>query len=96
MMGSDSHGGEVMTNQVKEFDAVELMREVREQLSLRYWQHSDLLKQDMDDIRKKYCQDASGNHQPFDYTEWRQNLFDGVPLDVFLENARQHGESLEQ
>lgn len=26
--------------------------------------------------------------EPFDYTEWRQNLFDGVPLETFLDNAR--------
>ncbi len=25
---------------------------------------------------------------PFDYTEWRQHLFDDVPLDEFLKNAR--------
>ena len=34
--------------------------------------------------------------EPFDYTEWRQRLFEDVPLDVFLENARQYSESLER
>jgi hypothetical protein len=34
--------------------------------------------------------------EPFDYTEWRQGLFEGVPLDTFLENARQYSESLER
>jgi len=34
--------------------------------------------------------------EPFDYTEWRQSLFENVPLDVFLENARQYSESLER
>ena len=28
--------------------------------------------------------------EPFDYTEWRQNLFAGVPLETFLENARKY------
>ena len=34
--------------------------------------------------------------EPFDYTEWRQNLFDGVPLETFLENAKKYSESQEQ
>jgi len=34
--------------------------------------------------------------EPFDYTEWRQRLFEDVPLDVFLENARQYSECLER
>jgi hypothetical protein len=32
--------------------------------------------------------------EPFDYTEWRQNLFDGVPVDKFLEDAQRYSESL--
>jgi hypothetical protein len=24
----------------------------------------------------------------FDYTEWHQGLFDGMPLETFLQNAR--------
>ncbi|MCL2349645.1 MAG: hypothetical protein FWC50_15450 [Planctomycetaceae bacterium] len=34
--------------------------------------------------------------EPFDYTEWRQSLFEGVPLDIFLENAWQYSEKLEK
>jgi hypothetical protein len=34
--------------------------------------------------------------EPFDYTEWRQNLFEDVSLDVFLDNARKYSESLER
>jgi len=30
----------------------------------------------------------------FDYTKWRQNLFQDMPSDVFLENARRCSESL--
>lgn len=30
--------------------------------------------------------------EPFDYTEWRQRLFEDVPLEEFLENARRYGE----
>jgi len=33
--------------------------------------------------------------EPLDYTEWRQHLFDDVPLETFLENARRYSESLE-
>jgi hypothetical protein len=25
--------------------------------------------------------------EPFDYTEWRKNLFQDVPLEMFLKNA---------
>ena len=34
--------------------------------------------------------------EPFDYTEWRQGLFKDMPLDTFLENARQYSEGLEK
>jgi len=34
--------------------------------------------------------------EPFDYTEWRQHLFDDVPLEKFLENAKQYSEKLER
>jgi len=34
--------------------------------------------------------------EPFDYTEWRQSLFADMPLDVFLENARQYSESMKR
>lgn len=38
----------------KEFDAVKMMREIREKLSKRYWKHPDLLKKDMNAVHKKY------------------------------------------
>jgi hypothetical protein len=38
----------------KEFDAVKMMREIRERLSEKYWNHPDLLKKEMEIIRKKY------------------------------------------
>jgi hypothetical protein len=31
--------------------------------------------------------------EPFNYTEWRQDLFNDVPLETFLENARQYDEN---
>ena len=34
--------------------------------------------------------------EPFDNTEWRQNLFDNVPLESFLEQAENYSESLER
>ena len=36
------------------FDAVKMMRDIREKLSERYWKHPDILKQEMEAIRKKY------------------------------------------
>lgn len=36
------------------FDAVKMMREIREKLSERYWKHPDILKKEMEEIRKKY------------------------------------------
>jgi hypothetical protein len=38
----------------KKFDAVQMMREIREKLSERYWKHPDVLKKEMEAIRKKY------------------------------------------
>lgn len=38
----------------KKFDAVQMMRDIREKLSERYWKHPDILKQEMETIRKKY------------------------------------------
>lgn len=38
----------------KKFDAVKMMREIREILSEKYWKHPDILKKEMDEIRKKY------------------------------------------
>ena len=34
--------------------------------------------------------------EPFDYTEWRQNLFDGVPLEKFLDDAKSYSDSLKE
>jgi len=28
--------------------------------------------------------------EPFDYTEWRQDLYKGMPLDEFLKKATAH------
>ena len=39
---------------IEGFSAVQMMREIREKLSERYWQHSDILKKDMEEVRKKY------------------------------------------
>lgn len=36
------------------FDAVKMMREIREKLSEKYWKHPDILKQEMEAIRQKY------------------------------------------
>lgn len=40
--------------QTKTFDAVEMMREIREKLSEKYWKNPELLKQEMKLIREKY------------------------------------------
>jgi ferric-dicitrate binding protein FerR (iron transport regulator) len=32
--------------------------------------------------------------EPFDYTQWRQGLFEGVTLNEFLENARNYSENM--
>ena len=38
----------------KKFDAVKMMREIREKLSEKYWKHPDILKKEMEAIRQKY------------------------------------------
>jgi hypothetical protein len=38
----------------KNFDAVQMMRDIREKLSERYWKHPDILKKEMEAIRQKY------------------------------------------
>lgn len=38
----------------KKFDAVQSMRDIREKLSEKYWKHPEILKQEMEIIRKKY------------------------------------------
>lgn len=35
-------------------DAVKMMREIREKLSEKYWKHPDILKKEMEEMRKKY------------------------------------------
>lgn len=35
-------------------DAVAMMREIREKLSEKYWKHADILKKEMEAVRKKY------------------------------------------
>lgn len=37
-----------------EFDAVQMMRDIREKLSERYWNNPDVLKKEMQEIREKY------------------------------------------
>jgi hypothetical protein len=32
--------------------------------------------------------------EPFDYTEWRQGLFEGVPLDKFLSDAQKYRDEM--
>ena len=39
-------------------DAVQMMRDIREKLSLKYWKHPERLKKDMELIRKKYKLDV--------------------------------------
>lgn len=45
----------------KEFDAVLMMREIREKLSEKYWKHPDILKEEMQAIREKYNIEIKGN-----------------------------------
>ena len=41
-------------NKNKKIDAVQMMREIREQLSVKYWKHPDILKKEMQSVREKY------------------------------------------
>lgn len=41
-------------NKNKTFDAVQMMREIREKLSEKYWKHPEILKSEMQAVRKKY------------------------------------------
>ncbi len=41
-------------NKNKKLDAVQMMREIREKLSEKYWKHPDVLKKEMEAIREKY------------------------------------------
>lgn len=36
------------------FDAVKMMREIREKLSEKYWKNPEILKKEMEAIRQKY------------------------------------------
>jgi hypothetical protein len=36
------------------FDTIKMMREIHEKLSEKYWGHPDILKKEMEEIRKKY------------------------------------------
>jgi len=38
----------------KKFDAVQMMREIREKLSEKYWKNPNILKEEMEAIREKY------------------------------------------
>ena len=38
----------------EKFDAVQMMRDIREKLSEKYWKHPDVLKKEMEEIREKY------------------------------------------
>lgn len=38
----------------KKFDAVQMMREIREKLGEKYWQNPNILKKEMESVRKKY------------------------------------------
>ena len=40
--------------QNKKFDAVKMMREIREKLSEKYWKHPDILKKEMQEIKEKH------------------------------------------
>jgi len=41
-------------NNEKNIDAVQMMRDIREKLSEKYWKHPDILKKEMQAIRQKY------------------------------------------
>jgi len=43
-----------MAQPIAGLDAVKMMREIREKLSEKYWKHPDILKKEMEEIRKKY------------------------------------------
>ncbi|MCY7311849.1 MAG: hypothetical protein LH619_13820 [Chitinophagaceae bacterium] len=42
------------TQPIAGFDTIKMMREIREKLSEKYWKHPDILKKEMEEIRKKY------------------------------------------
>ena len=50
----------------KKFDAVQYMRNIREQLSEKYWKQPEVLKKEMQAIREKYNLKVQ---TPEDYTK---------------------------
>ena len=42
------------TQPIAGLDAVKMMRDIREKLSEKYWKNPDILKKEMEEIRKKY------------------------------------------
>lgn len=44
----------IITQPIAGLDAVKMMRDIREKLSEKYWKHPDILKKEMEEIRKKY------------------------------------------
>jgi hypothetical protein len=40
----------------KNYDAVAEVRKIREELSLKYWGHTELLLKDLKAVRKRYSQ----------------------------------------
>ena len=50
-------------NKNKNNDAVQMMRDIREKLSVKYWKHPEILKKEMEAIRKKY-NFFPGSHGP--------------------------------
>lgn len=42
------------TQPIAGLDAVKMMRDIREKLSEKYWKHPEILKKEMEEIRKKY------------------------------------------
>ena len=49
----------------KKFDAVQMMRDIREKLSEKYWKHPDILKKEMEAMRKKYNIQVEDNIEKF-------------------------------
>ena len=39
---------------IEGLDAVKMMREIRENLSEKYWNNPEILKKEMEEMRKKY------------------------------------------
>lgn len=50
----EKYYNQLVMETIKKFDSVKMMREIREKLSDKYWKHPDILKKEMEEIRKKY------------------------------------------